>query len=124
MNKFPVARQIAWQSVISQIILMCICIGVVSYLGKFSVPAIFLGALIYIFYYAIIKYSLERAFSKGLSLINKGEFKQAIVEFETAYDFYSRYPWVDQWRFIFLHSSPMSYRAIALVNIAVCYSKI
>jgi hypothetical protein len=124
MQKFPVFRQIAWYSIISQGILLLGFIGIAGYFGRFSLISLFVGALIYILYYAMIKYSLENTINRGLKLINTGEFNQAIIQFEATYEFYSRHSWIDQWRFLFLHSSTLSYREMALVNIAVCYSQI
>ena len=46
-------------------------------------------------------------------------------EFERSYQFFTRHAWVDRWRYVaLLTASRMSYREIALLNTAFCYSQI
>lgn len=123
MRKFPEVRQISWQSIISQFILLLIFVGISGYVGQFTLLAMSAGVLLYAIYYAAIKHIFEKDISYGIRLVNLGEFKSAIVYFQTAYDFFSRHDWLDRFRFIFLHTSTMSYREMSLIDIAVCYSQ-
>ncbi len=123
MRKFPVARQMSWQSIISQFILLAVFMVITDYIGGFSSLGLLIGVLIYALYYLLVKFTLEHNINDGLKLINKGEFNQAISKFEAAYEFFSRHPWLDRWRFLFLHTSTLNYREMALINIAVCFSQ-
>jgi len=83
-----------------------------------------IGILIHVLYQAIIKILVEHPTTPGLKLIQERKFKEAISQFENAYQFYSRHKWIDQGRFVLLISSNVSFREMALVNIAFCYSQI
>lgn len=52
-------------------------------------------------------------------------FAEAIREFEASYAFLSRYRWLDDYRCVFLMSpAAMTYREMALINIAFSYSQL
>jgi tetratricopeptide (TPR) repeat protein len=58
---------------------------------------------------------------RGLALVNRREFAEAIPEFEESYRFFKRHAWVDRFRFItVLDSSRLSYAELALLNRAHC----
>ena len=60
-----------------------------------------------------------------MTLVKKEKYEQAIEAFQKSYSFFSKYTWIDQYRFItMLSSSKISYREMALLNIAFCYSQI
>ncbi len=49
---------------------------------------------------------------------------EAGAEFKLSYDFFTRHPWIDDWRFItLLSSSRVSYREMALLNMAFCHAQ-
>lgn len=52
-------------------------------------------------------------------------FNEAIAEFQKSYDYFSKNDWVDKYRFLtVLNSNKMSYREMALNNIAFCYGQL
>jgi tetratricopeptide (TPR) repeat protein len=58
-------------------------------------------------------------------LIKEGKFEEAIACFEKSYHFFSRNSWIDKYRYVTLFSaSKMSYKEMALCNIAFCYSQV
>jgi len=62
---------------------------------------------------------------KGMHLVKKHEFAEAIPVFESSYKFFTHNSWVDEYRYItLLSSSRMCYREMALCNIAFCYTQI
>lgn len=62
---------------------------------------------------------------KGMRLIKRGNYEEAIECFQRSYDYFERYRWVDKFRFITLLScSRVSYREMALCNIAFCYGQL
>ncbi|WP_131555270.1 tetratricopeptide repeat protein [Sphingobacterium deserti] len=55
--------------------------------------------------------------------VHKKEFNAAIAHFRESDSFFSRYSWVDKYRALTILSlSNLSYREMALCNIAFCYS--
>ena len=61
---------------------------------------------------------------RGMRMVRKKRFDEAIPHFEAAYAFMERHPWIDRWRSLVLLSiSGMSYREMALCNVAFCYGQ-
>ena len=61
----------------------------------------------------------------GLDHTKHAEFSAAINCFERSLDFFTRYPWLDRYRAIFLLSaSNWSYREMAMANIAFCHGQL
>lgn len=59
-----------------------------------------------------------------MKAIKKNDFKTAINEFHKSVDFFTHYDWLDKYRAItLLSAAKMSYREMALCNIAFCYSQ-
>jgi hypothetical protein len=68
---------------------------------------------------------LTGAHRRGIRLVKAGEFRDAIVAFQTSYDQMCRRPQIDRFRWLLLGSSSRwSYREIALCNVAFCYGQI
>ena len=59
-----------------------------------------------------------------MAYIKQHKFTEAINCFEDSYDFFKRNNWVDKYRYItLLSASKMSYKEMALNNIAFCYGQ-
>ena len=57
--------------------------------------------------------------------VKNGDFKEAISDFMKSYEFFDKNNWIDKYRFLtLLSSSKMSYKEMALNNIAFCFSQI
>ncbi len=87
--------------------------------------AILYGALSYL----VISFSLRNLIPKdhrnGMRKVKNGNFKKAISDFNNSYGFFEKNNWIDKYRFLtLLSSSRMSYKEMALNNIAFCYSQI
>ncbi len=121
----PIVRQIAWISFIPQLIIMLILIITASMIFGPSSPVIDIIILLYFLYPFISRKLIARNHQNGIKLFKSGSYAQAINEFEKSYDFFTRYQWIDKYRFIALFSaSKISYKEMALLNIAFCYSQI
>jgi hypothetical protein len=60
----------------------------------------------------------------GVSLFRQERFADALPHFQRSYEFFTRHRWLDDWRFLtMLSSSRISYREMALLNVAFCYSQ-
>jgi tetratricopeptide (TPR) repeat protein len=122
-SNVPTVKQVAWISIVPQLL---VAILLIFFWSQFDVnePLIF-GALTYI----AISYSLRtlvpRDQRNGMRLVKQEKFADAISYFEKSYDFFDRNRWLDKYRYLaLLNSSKMSYREMALNNIAFCYSQI
>lgn len=59
-----------------------------------------------------------------MQMVNQQKFPDAVTYFENSYNFFNRNSWIDKYRFAtLLSSSKMSYKEMALNNIAFCYAQ-
>ena len=119
----PVVRQIAWITLVPQMIFFGIFIYV-YYLLRMNNPILYAGLSYLILSYLFRKFTLNNH-RRGEKLVKKQNFKEAIHPFEKSIEFFSRYRWIDKYRYsILLSSSKMAFQEMALCNIAFCYSRI
>ncbi len=122
-SNVPVIKQIAWISMLPQIGILFL-IGLVCYLCGVGNP-VFPAAVIYLGLSYLLRAVVAKDYQKGMHLVKKQEFAEAIPVFESSYKFFMDNSWVDEYRYIILlSSSRMSYREMALCNIAFCYTQI
>ena len=77
------------------------------------------ATLLYLLYSFGSKSFLLRHHQRGIYLTKLGSFQDAISAFGLSYEFLEKYPWLDKYRCVtLLDSSAISYREMALVNIA------
>lgn len=61
---------------------------------------------------------------RGMRLLKREEFGKAIPCFLASYDYFERNKWIDRFRYVtVMSSSKMSYREMALCNVAFCYGQ-
>ena len=115
----PVIHQIAWVSLVLQLLIVAVFIGVAVY---FNVPKPILAAtLAYIVLAAVIRMLLTSHHRRGMHYARQGRLELAILDFQKSYEFFHRHPWLDEMRYIFLLStSRVSYREMGLLNLAYC----
>jgi tetratricopeptide (TPR) repeat protein len=83
------------------------------------------GALTYLLLSFSLRNFVPMDHRNGIKKNNAGHFQAAISDFEKSYTFFKRYEWIDKYRFItLLSASKMSYREMALANIAFSYGQI
>lgn len=87
--------------------------------------AFLIGAGLYLVYSFGSRAILAREHKAGMRLTKRGSFAEAIPHYEESLAFFERHAWVDRWRALtMLSSGRLSYREMALVNIAFCYSQV
>lgn len=124
-SKKPVVRRIAWISLLPQLLVMVIFITISKILFAQSVFAFDIGLLSYVMSSILLRHLVPRNHRKGMRLYKAGDYTQAIHEFEKSYDFFTKYAWVDKYRYmVLLSASRMSYTEMALVNAAFCYTQV
>jgi tetratricopeptide (TPR) repeat protein len=120
----PTVRPISWPATIPQLAALVAAMAV-GWLATRSPAGAFGGAAAYLIYSYGSRSLALGAHRRGLCLIRAARFEEAIRAYQESYDFFSRHAWLDRYRSVALMSpSAMSFREIALVNIAFAYSQI
>jgi hypothetical protein len=84
-----------------------------------------LGAAAYLTYSLGSRMLISRAHRRGMRLYRSQQYAAAINAYKESYDFFARHTWIDRFRAITMMSaSAISYREMALCNIAFCYSRL
>ncbi|MDH3228882.1 MAG: hypothetical protein OEN55_03715 [Alphaproteobacteria bacterium] len=119
----PIIKQIAWLSVVPQLAIGAVLVLAADLLGAGN--PLLAAAVAYLALFFPLRWLVASHHRKGIALIKKQDFEPAIDEFQKSYRFFQNHPWVDTYRYVtLLSSSRMSYREMALVNIAFCHSQI
>ena len=119
----PVVKQTAWISLLPQLGLMAFLMGL--FYSQGIAHAIIFGAATYLIMSNLLRFFLLKHHNQGVKHIKSGDFRSGISEFQASYDFLSRYAWIDKYRYLtLLSSSKLSFREMALNNIAFSYSQI
>lgn len=121
-SKSPIVKQIAWLSLIPQLVIIVCVIAFARLLGFRNF--VLAGAIIYLAVSFALRFGIPFHHRKGVAFFKKGLFKEAIPFFEKSYAFFRRNEWIDKYRYIILlSSSRISYTEMALLNIAYCYGQ-
>ncbi len=119
----PTVRQVAWISMIPQLTFMALLMLFWHVLNA-SNP-VFNGALTYLVISFCLRMFIAKEHRKGITIVRLEKFGDAIPHFEKSYEFFRKFAWLDKYRyFTLLSSSKMSYKEMALNNIAFCYGQI
>jgi tetratricopeptide (TPR) repeat protein len=119
----PVIKQVAWVSIVPQVLVMGIIVAA-CYAAGVAEPFLY-GPLIYLIISYLLRNYVAKAHRQGIDLVKRKDFRAAIPCFEASYHYFTQKPWVDKYRyFTLLSSSRMTYREMALCNIAFCYSQL
>jgi len=118
----PIIRQIAWISVVPQLAMMALLMAG-AYLAGVE-QFIVVGAAVYLAISFALRRLISRDHRSGFALLRQGMYADAHPYFQRSYEFFTRHRWLDDWRFItLLSSSRISYREMALLNVAYCYGQ-
>lgn len=119
----PIIKQISWLSLAPQLAVGALLFLAADLLGAgdpFLVAAVAYLALLF-----SLRWLVAYHHRKGIALVKKAGFEQAIERFLKSLAFFQKHPWVDKYRYVTLLSSTgISYREMALVNIAYCHGQI
>jgi tetratricopeptide (TPR) repeat protein len=119
----PVIKQIAWISLLVQLPFMALLIFL-SYIAGIK-EFLICGAGAYLVLSFLLKRILSRHHRQGIVLCRLGKYHDAIEAYERSYNYFSEHSWIDRWRYLtLLCSSRISYREMALFNMAGIYTQI
>jgi tetratricopeptide (TPR) repeat protein len=120
----PVVRQISWLAVAIQ---LGVLLGFIILLRSFtrSSEAFVCAAVAYLTYSLASRFLIAAAHRRGIRLSRSGRYYEALQAYDQSLQFFSRHPWIDRFRAItLLSASAMSYREMALCNIAFCRAQL
>lgn len=118
----PIVRQSAWISIVPQLALMALLMAGAYFAGL--EPFIVIGAAAYLGISFGLRRLVPQDHRAGMALFRQERFAEALPHFQRSYEFFTRHRWLDDWRFItLLSSSRISYREMALLNVAYCYGQ-
>lgn len=119
----PVLKQFSWISLVPQLGFFALLFLAARRLG--ADDPFLAAAIIYIAMLISLRWLVAFDHRMGMRHFKKGNFEKAIPRFEKSYEFFERHPWVDKARFVtMLSSTRVSYREMALLNIAFSHSQI
>ena len=118
--RLPTMRPVSWPGVSLQFVVLGLCCGLGGWFS--GVVGLTVGSAVYLVYAQVARALVLAPHTRGLRLFRAGEFDRAIHAFQGSYDFFSRHPWIDRLRFLtLLIPAQLSYREMALINIAVAH---
>ncbi len=121
----PVVRQVAWLSLIPQLIFIAIAALILGIFIKPFTDALQIALIIYMIAFVLLRNLVPRNHRKGMRYFRSGNYAQAIDEYQKSYAFFTKYAWIDKYRFlVLLSSSRISYTEMALLNIAYCHAQL
>ncbi len=83
------------------------------------------AALTYLILSKLLRRLITIEHRKGMIKVKSEDYNSTIIHFKNSYEFFKNNNWIDKYRFLTLLSSGrMSYREMALNNIAFCYGQI
>lgn len=122
-QKLPTVKMVAWESLIPQAFIFAVIFFIVKATGVDN-PLI-TACLIYLVLSKSVRAILSRYHIRGIKLLRKNEYSEAIIQFQQSYNYFKKHQWIDKYRyFTTMSSSKMWYREMALNNIAFCYGQI
>ena len=124
MSRIPVVREIAWLGVVPQLALLAAFIAIAAVVGGRD-DALLFGAGFYVLLSFALRFTVSRQHRIGVRLMRSQKFEAAIPHFTKSAEFFREHPWVDRFRALtLLSASRMTYREMALCNIAFALSQL
>jgi tetratricopeptide (TPR) repeat protein len=122
-SNVSVTRKIAWIALLPQFVFAMLLIFAWHLAGAPDPPLY--GLATYLIVALSLRTFVPKNHNKGMKLVARDKFEEAIPHFEKSFEFFTRNTWIDKYRFItLLSASGMSYREMSLTNIALCYEKL
>jgi len=126
MTRVPIVREVAWLAVLPQLVILGVFIAIAAALrGGYDDHALISGAGAYLALSFVLRYTVTRQHRIGMRLMKAHRFEDAALHFERSAEYFGRHPLLDKLRaFTLLSAARMSYREMALCNIAFALSQL
>ncbi|MCC6612242.1 MAG: hypothetical protein IT320_02130 [Anaerolineae bacterium] len=125
-NQVQTSNRINWGYFAAQVVIQALLVILFTLLlpnNDLTMVLVLAGGF-YLVWSAFSKSLLFREHRQGVRLTLFEQHEEAIKAFKQSYDFLSRSPWIDRFRWLVaLDSSAISYREMALCNIAYNYAR-
>ncbi|PQO33109.1 tetratricopeptide repeat protein [Blastopirellula marina] len=122
MAFLPTVRPISWLAVLPQLLIYVSVYSLVVFITDSIDRGITIGLPIVLVYSLGSRYLIPRDHRRGLRLTSQSRFEEAISAYQRSLEFFTKYAWVDRYRaFVLMSPSALSYREMALCNIAYCH---
>lgn len=122
-RRTPMIKQVSWLAAVPQFAIIVAAMFIASQLS--SGNGLLWGAGAFLAYSFGSRKLMTRDHRAGVALAKRQQFEEAIPRFQKSLEFLDRYPWIDRFRSVVLMSpSAISYREMALANMAFCYSQV
>ena len=118
-QQLPTIRHTSMMMIFSQVALVALVIGGINLFMSPASPvtAIAAGVMLYVLYSYGSRMVLTAAHRRGARLVREKKWQPALKAFEESYAFFTKFPWIDEYRFItMLTPTAISYREMALNN--------
>lgn len=121
MNQITVIRQGAsWLMAPLVIVTLALTILLIPVFGL--IIGAVLTILAVLMYISLATQLVAGDLFRGFKLVRAQHYDQALAMFERCYDYFSRHPWIDDYRYILLlNPSVMTFREMSLFNMACCH---
>ncbi len=122
-SKLPIVSQVAWSAIPIHIVVVILLMS--FWYNCNPNDFFFHGGFSYFFLAFFLRATISKAERAGLKKLKKEDYENAISDFKRSYEFFKRHDWIDKFRFLTLLTlSRISYKEMALNNIAFCYGQI
>ena len=123
MSSVPTIKKVAWISIVPHMAVMGVLI-LLWFQVDVENPLLF-GVGTYLILSISLRTVVSRDHRKGMNLVKQERFNEAVEFFEKSYTFFKNNDWVDKYRYLaVLNSSKISFKEMALNNIAFCYGQL
>lgn len=123
--KVPRVRQIAWISLLPQLAIMFLLVMVWRSIVEDDQNGLLYGLANYLILSKLLRELIPISHRKGMLKVRTNDYAEAIPYFERSYAFFDQHAWLDDYRYLtILSSSAISFREMALLNMAFCHSQI
>src|SRR5215207_2221557 len=126
-SQLPIVQKTAWLCIFPQLLIMFVLM-IVGWRtlspDNFWRGSVY-GVVAYLVYSFGSKNILLKSHRRGIYYAKLSSFREAIREFQLSYEFLNKHRWVDRYRcIVMLDSSAVSYREMALCNIAYSHAQL
>lgn len=124
MRSVPTVRPISWAATIPQFLSLAAA-ATVGWFVTHSLSGVYWGGAVYLICSLGSRRLIPRDHRRGIRLSQAHQYEDAIRAYKDSYEFFTRHAWIDRYRSLTMMSpSAISYREMALINIAFAYSQI
>lgn len=116
-SKVPLTLQTTWIFLIPHLLLILVLYFIFD--GIMTSDPLIYAIAVYLILHYLLRRLIPGDHRNGIRLMKEEKFEEAINCFEKSIEFFGKYPWLDKYRYLLiLSSAKMSYREMALCNIA------